>query len=144
MTSDTMLRSRLRLARGYSSDLHDEEWRLIAPLLQPSPGPGRPRTVDLRQIVNAMLYMDNTGCQWRLLPSDFPAWQHVSYYFYKWTRDGTWEQVKERLQRNGRVFADARSQQEKQPNTTTSESDAWNEQEQAEEQLEDTHCLLVR
>jgi transposase len=91
-----------------------------------------------------MLYMDNTGCQWRLLPSDFPAWQHVSYYFYKWTRDGTWEQVKERLQRNGRVFADARSQQEKQPNTTTSESDAWNEQEQAEEQLEDTHCLLVR
>lgn len=74
-------------ARGgarYASDLGDEEWALIAPLL-PGPKPvGRPRVANLREVVNAILYMASTGCQWRMLPKDFPPFTTVQNYFYAW------------------------------------------------------------
>lgn len=73
--------------RGYSSDLTEREWRLVAPLL---PGPrrlGRPRTTDMRAVVNAIQYVASTGCQWSQLPRDFPPFTSVQRYFYDW-RDG--------------------------------------------------------
>jgi putative transposase len=94
--------------RAYPTDLTDAQWRLLEPLLRPNAGPGRPTTLELREIVNALLYMKQTGCAWRLLPHDLPNWTSVRYYFDKWTLDGTWEalntalrvQVRRRAERN--------------------------------------------
>ena len=58
---------------------------------------GRPREVDLQGVVNAVLYLTMTGCQWRYLPKEYPPWQNVYYYFVKWQKDGTWHRVHERL-----------------------------------------------
>jgi putative transposase len=60
--------------RAYPTDLTDAQWHLLEPLLRPNAGPGRPTTLELREIVNALLYMKQTGCAWRLLPHDLPNW----------------------------------------------------------------------
>jgi putative transposase len=87
-----------QLARqAYDSDLTDYEWAQIETMLQQPSGPGRKRTVNLRDIMDAIMYLNRTGCQWRLLPHDLPSWQHVAYYFYKWLADGTIERINTRL-----------------------------------------------
>ena len=78
--------------RSYASDLTDEQWRLLAPLLAPS-GLGRPPQHDLRSITNAILYVLRTGCQWRMLPHDFPPWSTVYHHCRQWRADGTWAAV---------------------------------------------------
>jgi putative transposase len=85
--------------QAYPSDLTDAQWALLEPLLRDREpeGPGRPATVDLREIVNALLYIKQTGCPWRYLPHDLPARSTVHYYFAKWTADGTLEEVVRRL-----------------------------------------------
>ena len=93
---------------SYPSDLTDEQWAYLEPLLQRGEGPGRPGTVDLREVVNALVYMDRTGCQWRFLPHDFPHWSVVRYYYDRWTADGTLEAanrglVQQRRQQSGRA-----------------------------------------
>src|SRR5215207_9624720 len=82
---------------GYPTDLTKEQWAILAPLVARREGPGRPPTVSLRAVVNALLYMARAGCPWRLLPREFPHWTAVRYYFDKWTQDGTWEDVNRRL-----------------------------------------------
>lgn len=82
--TDITRRDYAREASRYASDLREEEWALIAPLL-PGPKPvGRPRAANLREVVNAILYMASTGCQWRMLPKDFPPFTTVQNYFYAW------------------------------------------------------------
>jgi putative transposase len=83
--------------KRYATDLSRKEWRAIRPHLAQKPGPGRPRTVDTRLVVNAISYLVRTGCQWRLLPTDFPNWNTVYSYFRKWTRDGAWRQINDAL-----------------------------------------------
>lgn len=78
--------------KRYPSNLSDGAWRYLK-LHLPTSGVGRPREVSLRQVINAILYVLKTGCQWRQLPGDFPAWSAVYYYFYKWSGDGTWERL---------------------------------------------------
>ena len=80
-----------REARGYPSDLTDAQWQVIAPYLPPDqPGRrGRPLVWPRRLIVEAILYLDRTGCAWRYLPGDFPPWQTVYGYFAAWRDDGT-------------------------------------------------------
>ena len=87
---------------SYPSDLSDAEWALLAPLLAPAPT-GRPRTRDLREIVNGIFYILRTGCQWRYLPADYGPWSTVSYHFYRWRDDGTWARVLDVLRRAERV-----------------------------------------
>ena len=90
--------------RAYPSDLTDAQWSLLEPLLRerdPS-GPGRPPTVDLREVVNALLYIKQTGCPWRYLPHDLPPRSTVHYYFEKWTADGTLEEVGRHLRERSR------------------------------------------
>lgn len=79
--------------KRYSTNVADSEWLLIEPLIRQKPGSGRKRTVDIRAVINAIFYLDRTGCQWEMLPNDFPDYRHVNYYYLKWTRDGTWDQV---------------------------------------------------
>ena len=80
---------------AYPSDLTDAQWSLLEPLLRERDpgGPGRPATVDLREVVNALLYIKQTGCPGRYLPHDLPPRSTVHYYFEKWTADGTLEEV---------------------------------------------------
>ena len=81
----------------YASDLTDEEWRSIAPHLPAAKPLGRPRETDLREAVNAMLYVLTTGCQWRFLPSNFPPYTTVRRFFYRWRDDGTWRRINHHL-----------------------------------------------
>ena len=81
----------------YASDLTDAEWALLKPLM-PSASPiGRPRVTDLRAVMNAILYMASTGCQWRALPRDFPPYSTVQGYFYGWSRDGRFAAINHTL-----------------------------------------------
>ncbi len=89
-------------SRRYPTDLTDEQWALLEPWLRPNRGPGRPTTLDLREVVKALLDFTRTGCQWRLLPRAFPRWTSVRYYFDKWTRDGPLEQLNARLVQQAR------------------------------------------
>src|SRR4029450_12658215 len=74
----------------YSTDLSDAAWRLIARLLPAARPGGRPRPTGLRAVLNAIFYMLRTGCQWRLLPREFPAWGTVYHYFRNWKNAGVW------------------------------------------------------
>jgi putative transposase len=79
--------------KTYPTDLSDAEWNYIEPHLPAPKGFGRPRTHSLREIIDAIFYLLKSGCQWRLLPHDFPRRPTVYHYFRKWRRDGTWERV---------------------------------------------------
>lgn len=78
---------------AYPTDLTDAQWALIEPWLSPRAWTGRPRTVDLREVVNAVLYLLRTGCQWRFLPHEFPPAGSVRYYYDLWQWNGTWERI---------------------------------------------------
>ena len=81
----------------YSTDLSDAEWEKIRPLLPPEKPVGKQREVDLREVLNAVLYRADNGMKWRALPSDFPAWQTVYGYFRLWVKIGIWEQINAEL-----------------------------------------------
>jgi transposase len=83
---------------AYATDVTDDQWAVIAPIVtyrsdQDRYNGGRPRIVDLRRVVDALLYQARTGVQWRLLPTEFPPSGTVRYYFDKWTWDGTWMEI---------------------------------------------------
>lgn len=78
---------------SYSSNVSDSQWQIISKYLDVE----RNRKYELREIVNAILYLVKTGCQWRMLPGDFPNWPIVYYYFSVWKQDGTLEQIHESL-----------------------------------------------
>ena len=86
-----------RVCGRYPSDLTDREWVLIEPLLPRARPGGRPRTSDLREIVNAILYIATSGCQWRMLPKDFPAVSTVRNYFYDWRNRGLFGAINDLL-----------------------------------------------
>lgn len=86
--TETARRDYARRGRRYSSDLTDQEWAIIAPLLPPARSTGRPRTTDLRAVMDAILYMAASGCQWCLLPGEFPPPSTVQRYFYDWRDSG--------------------------------------------------------
>ena len=84
------------LAR-YPTDLTDTQWAFLAPLIPAAKAGGRPRITDMREVVNAVFYVLRGGCQWRLLPKDFPPYQTVYDYFRSWRLLGTWERLHDRL-----------------------------------------------
>ena len=86
----------------YPSDLTDAQWALLQPLLPPPPGGGRPATTDVREVVNAILYVDKNGCAWRALPHDFPPEGTVRDYFHRWRRAGLWERILDTLRQRVR------------------------------------------
>src|ERR1051326_1192204 len=91
----------------YPSDLTDEQWQLLRPLLPKRKlgKPGRPRTVKQRDILDAIFYILRSGCPWRLLPHDFPPWGTVSSQFYRWRKSGLWEKIHDALRRKTREEA---------------------------------------
>ncbi len=91
----------------YPSDLKDAPWEKLEPLLQVPRGKrhggGRPRKYTLRRIVNAVLYVVKTGCQWRQVPDSFPPWQTVYQQFRAWRESGVWERVGKALREQDRA-----------------------------------------
>lgn len=83
--------------KPYPTDCSEQEWSILAPRLQKAKGRGAPRRVDLREVMNALRYLARTGCQWRMLPHDFPPWETVYYYFQLWRDDGTFERLNREL-----------------------------------------------
>src|ERR687883_355966 len=81
----------------YPSDLTDAEWALIAPLIRPAKHGGRRRSVNVREVMNGLLYVLETGCQWRHLPRDLPPRSTVHSYLQRWDWDGTLEAVHQQL-----------------------------------------------
>jgi len=92
--------------RIYATDLTDEQWKLIKPHIPASksgtPKGGRPPT-EVRTVVNGLMYLARTGCQWRMLPTDFGPWPTVYYYYRTWRRDGTLQKIHDALRRKVRV-----------------------------------------
>jgi putative transposase len=91
--------------KPYPTDLTDEQWDLLRPLLPAARPGGRPRSVDLREVLNALLYVLRTGCPWRHLPHDLPPWGTVWAYFRRWRDDGTLERVHDELRTQTRRAA---------------------------------------
>jgi putative transposase len=85
----------------YETDLTDEQFALVMPFLPKPKRRGR-RPADLREVLNGILYLVRTGCQWRLLPKDFPPWSTVHTWYGRWRRDGTWGRVHEALRQQVR------------------------------------------
>jgi putative transposase len=88
----------------YDTDLTDEQFALVEPFLPKAKRTGRP-AANLREVLNAIFYLLRSGCQWRLLPHDFPPWSTVHTWYRRWRRDGTWERLHEALRRQVRVAA---------------------------------------
>jgi transposase len=91
--------------KPYPSDLSDAQWQHIAPLIPPAKPGGRPRSVDIREVLNGILSITRGGNDWRMLPHDFPPWETVYYSFHRWQRDGTWETIHDTLRERVRVRA---------------------------------------
>jgi putative transposase len=92
-------------SQPYPSDLTDEQWPLLQPILPRAAENCRPRKTDLREVVNAIFYLNRAGCPWRMLPRDFPPWRTVYNYFEGWRDDGTWAKIVKTLREQVRVAA---------------------------------------
>lgn len=93
----------------YPTDLTDEQWHYLQPLLPPPKRRGR-KPADRRRILNGIFYMLRAGCAWRMLPKDFGPWQTTYHYFRRWSQDGTWAAINEVLRREVRAQAGKRAQ----------------------------------
>ena len=91
--------------QAYPSDLTETQWSVLEPLLPPPKPGGRPRSVEMREVVNGLLDVLHTGCPWRSLPHDLPPWGTVWTYFRQWRDDGTLEQLHDQLRAQVRLVA---------------------------------------
>jgi transposase len=82
---------------AYTTDLSDEEWQILAPLLPPEKPGGRPRKYPMREVFNGIHYVLRGGCAWRLMPHDLPHWQTAYQTFRAWRQDGTWLRLHDQL-----------------------------------------------
>lgn len=89
--------------KAYPSDLKDEEWVILCPLVPTVKPGGRPARYTRREIVNGILYVLRSGGSWRMLPHDFPPWDTVYGYFNRWRKAGVWEQIHHALYRQLRI-----------------------------------------
>jgi putative transposase len=90
------------MRKRYPSDLTDEQWEVLQPLIPPGKPGGRPRTVDMREVLNTLFYKVRTGCQWDYLPHDLLPKSTVRDYFEAWQQDGTWRRLVEAVRRKVR------------------------------------------
>jgi putative transposase len=91
--------------RTYPTDLTDEQWQEIEPLIPPAKAGGRPRKTNMREVLNAINYALRTGCHWYLLPHDFPPQRTVYHYFWSWGKTDEWQRLHDLLRRKVRVQA---------------------------------------
>ncbi len=103
--SNAMLSFKMRMTRrAYKTDLTDSQWQVIKPLIPPAKQGGRRRTVDMREVLNAIFYVIRTGCPWEMLPHDFPPYSTVYFYFRRWQKRGVWQQINNALRQKVRTI----------------------------------------
>ncbi len=95
---------------NYPTDLTDEQWRSISRLIPPAKPGGRPRSVDMRQVLNGLFYVARTGCAWRMIPKEFPPKDTVYYYFKVFRKNGTWERIHDLVRKRVRIQHGKQSQ----------------------------------
>jgi putative transposase len=91
--------------KAYPSDVTDEQWALLEPLIPEALPNGRPRKTDMREVLNALFYLTRNGCTWRALPHDFPPWKTCYNYFRDFSADGTWQRIHDTLRQQTRLAA---------------------------------------
>jgi putative transposase len=91
---------------SYRTNLTDEQWEIMQTLIPEAKSGGRPRTVDMREVINGIFYILVAGCAWSLLPHDLPKWKTVYHYFRQWRIDGNWERIHEQLRKCVRAIED--------------------------------------
>jgi putative transposase len=89
--------------KPYPSDLTDEQWAILDPMIPAAKPGGTPRRVDMREVINTILYLNRSGCQWEMLPHDLLAKSTVYEYFSRWKKDGTWQRILDALRSRVRV-----------------------------------------
>src|SRR5579871_6854304 len=89
--------------KPYPTDLTDEQWQRLAPYVPAAKPGGRPRSVDIREVLNGVWYVLRAGCAWRLLPHDLPPWPAVYSYVRRWRLDGTWQRLHDRIREELRM-----------------------------------------
>jgi putative transposase len=82
---------------GYPSDVTDEQWKVLEPLVPVAKSGGRPRTASSREIINAILYISRGGCSWRMLPKEYGPWETIYGHFWRFRREGTWQRIHDAL-----------------------------------------------
>ena len=97
-------------ARIYPSDMTDEEWALVEPLLPRRPMCGNYPWTPKRDVINAIFYVNRSGCAWRMLPKEYPPWQTVYGYFARWKRIGTWQVIHDAFRRQVRLKANRKAE----------------------------------
>jgi putative transposase len=85
------------MRKAYSTDLTDQQWAILSPLIPPAKSGGRPRTIDMREVINTLLYQQRAGCQWDMLPHDLLPKSSVHDYYKAWREDGTWQHLADAL-----------------------------------------------
>jgi putative transposase len=90
---------------AYATDLTDDQWAILEPLIPPAKRGGRPREVDMREVINTILYLNRTGCQWEMVPHDLLPKSTVYDYFAAWRDDGTWQRMMDALRARVRIEA---------------------------------------
>jgi len=96
--------------KPYPTDLTDEQWKLVEAFLPDAKPGGRPRKTDLREILNALLYLVRSGCQWRMIPHEFPPWRTCYNYYRAWIDNGTWDEMIYLLRTDVRIEAGRKDQ----------------------------------
>jgi len=98
-----MANATLMPRKAYPTDLTDEQWAILEPLIPPAKSGGRPREVNMREVLNSVFYLDRSGCQWDMLPHDLLPKSTVYEYFAQWRTDGTWQKFVDALRVQVRV-----------------------------------------
>lgn len=89
--------------KRYPSDITDSQWKSISKVIPKPKTGGRPRTTNIREILNAIFYLNRSGCAWRMLPKDFPPMGTVYYYFKQWKEEGIWQEIHDTLRSQVRI-----------------------------------------